>query len=166
MSPPETLAEVLALVEGDPTLAPTRRRDLASALRTLARVARAEPAATPATFPALRALSAGKVPAALGLSPKRWANVRADAAAALRHAGVAPGAPRSAAPLPEPWRALLAALPDRAARLGLARLARHCAAAGVALEAVDDAVLEGFRARLEAGTLVPDPGRVHRRACR
>ena len=105
MTPPETLADVLARLGADPGLAPTRRRDLASALRTLARVARADPAATPATFPALRALAAGKVPAALGLSPKRWANVRADAAAALRHAGVAPARPSAAASLPEPWRA-------------------------------------------------------------
>ena len=109
MTPPETLADVLARLGDDPGLAPTRRRDLASALRTLARAARADPAATPATFPALRALAAGKVPAALGLSPKRWANVRADAAAALRHAGVAPEGRRPAATLPEPWRALRAA---------------------------------------------------------
>ena len=166
MTQPETLADVLARLGADPGLAPTRRRDLASALRTLARAARADPAATPATFPALRALAAGKVPAALGLSPKRWANVRADAAAALRHAGVAPEGRRPAATLPEPWRALRAAMAgDVALRCGLARLVAFCADRGIAPGAVDDAALEGFRAWLEAGTLVPDPGRVQRRAC-
>ena len=54
---------------------------------------------------------------------------------------------------------------DVALRCGLARLVAFCADRGIAPGAVDDAALEGFRAWLEAGTLVPDPGRVQRRAC-
>lgn len=163
--PPATLAEVLRLVAADPALGPTRRRDLASALRALARLARRDPADVPAAFPALRALVGGRAAAGLGLSAKRWANVRADAAAALRHAGVAPPRRRLAAHLPEPWKALRAGVDDEAVQRGLARFLGYCADRGVAPEGVDEQTFAAFRDWLEQGTLVPDPARLHRRAC-
>lgn len=165
MRPPETLAEVLRLVEADLDLTPTRRRDLASALRAVARIARQDLAAVPASFAHLRALTAPHTAATLGLSAKRWANVRAELAFALRRVGIAPRQRRLAAHLPEPWKGLRAGVRDEAIQRGLARFLGHCADRGVAPGAVDEATFAGFLAWLEEGTLVPRPTVLHRRAC-
>jgi hypothetical protein len=58
MRSPETLAEVLRLIEADQDLSPTRRRDIASALRAIGRIAHQDLAAIPASFAHLRTLTA------------------------------------------------------------------------------------------------------------
>jgi hypothetical protein len=158
LRPPETLAEVLRLVEADPDLGPTRRRDLASALRAVARIARRDLAAVPAGFAHLRALTAPHTAAALGLSAKRWANVRAELAFALASRRRRPAPPPARRP---PARAVAGACarPCATRRSSAASPASwaYCADRGVAPEAVDEATFAGFRAWLEEGTLVPDP---------
>ena len=58
MRSPETLAEVLQLIEADLNLSPTRRRDIASALRAIGKIAHQDLAAMPASFAHLRTLTA------------------------------------------------------------------------------------------------------------
>lgn len=164
MRSPETLAEVLRLIEADQDLGPTRRRDLASALRAIGRIAHRDLAAMPASFAHLRTLTAPHTATSLGLSSKRWANIKAELASALRRAGIAPHRRRLAAHLPEPWRTLRTAVQDEAIRRGLARFLGYCADREIAPEAVDGGTFEGFLAWLEAGTLVPKPLALHRRA--
>ena len=121
MRSPETLTEVLQLIEADLDLSPTRRRDLASALRAIGRIAHQDLAAMPASFAHLRTLTAPHTAATLGLSAKRWANIKAELAFALRRVGIAPRQRRLAVHLPEPWWSLRAAVRDEAIQRGLAR---------------------------------------------
>ena len=112
MRSPETLAEVLRLIEADQDLSPTRCRDLASALRAIGKIAHQDLAAMPASFTHLRTLTALHTAVGLGLSPKRWANIKAELASALRQVGIAPRRRRLAAHLPEPWWSLRAGVRD------------------------------------------------------
>jgi integrase len=164
MRSPETLAEVLLLIEADLDLSPTRRRDLASALRAIGKIAHQDLAAMPASFTHLRTLTAPHTAAGLGMSPKRWANVRAELAFALRRVGIAPRQRRLAVHLPEPWWSLRAGVRDEAIQRGLARFLAYCADHTIAPEAVDEGTFQSFLAWLEAGTLVPKPLALHRRA--
>jgi integrase len=159
---PETLAEVLQLIEADLDLSPTRRRDLASALRAIGKIAHQDLAAMPASFAHLRTLTAPHTAVALGLSAKRWANVRAELAFALRRVGIAPRQRRLAVHLPEPWWSLRAGVRDVAIQRGLARFLAYCADHTIAPEAVDEGTFQGFLVWLEAGTLVPKPLALHR----
>ncbi len=126
MRSPETLAEVLRLIEADLDLSPTRRRDLASALRAIGKIAHQDLAAMPASFAHLRTLTTPHTAPGLGLSAKRWANIKAELAFALRRVGIAPRR-RLAAHLPEPWWSLRAAVRDEAIQRGLARFLAYCA---------------------------------------
>ena len=70
-----TLAEVIETVRTHPDLAPTRRRDLISALRTTARLCHMSPAQLPAEPRDLRHRLRDLHPAAVGMSGKRFRNV-------------------------------------------------------------------------------------------
>jgi hypothetical protein len=161
---PDTLAEVLRLIEADLDLSPTRRRDLASALRAIGKISHQDLAAMPASFAHLRTLTAPHTAAGLGMSPKRWANIKAELAFALRRVGIAPRRHRFAIHLPEPWRTLRAGVRDVAIQRGLARFPAYCADHGIPPEAVDEETFRGFQAWLAQGTLVPKPADLHRRA--
>lgn len=74
-TPLPTLAELRARVLADETLPLARRRDMASALASLAK-ALGQPAETVLADPvSLRPRLAGLTPAMVGLKPGRWRNV-------------------------------------------------------------------------------------------
>lgn len=165
-APAATLADVLIALA---RLEHAGRQDLAdlrSAVRTVARVLGLPPAAVTAHPGALGRLLAGVVPAAHGLRPARWRNVRSLLGKALDLAGadLLPG--RAVEPLPPAWRVLADRLPTKAARIALSRLMRFCSARGLVPAAVDDAVLERFHQALVAGSLVRKPQQAHRDAVR
>ena len=83
-----SLADVIARLAADSSLALPRQREMTSALRTLARWFDAEPASVPADPRTLRLRLATLSPASGGISTGRWNNVRSLALAALRQAGV------------------------------------------------------------------------------
>ena len=162
---PQTLADVRQRMAADQALGPIRRRDLISALTSFASHTRTELDATPASFTAVRGLAARVMPGGLGVSAKRWANIKAELAFALRHVGVRPRTRLIPARLPAAWKSLHEGMPDRAVRFGLSRFIGFCTEHGLLPEAVDDNVLERFRDWLETGTLVDRPAAVHQRAC-
>ena len=162
---PQTLADVRQRIAADQGLRPVRRRDLVSALTSFATHTRTELDTVQASFTAVRVLAARVMPGGLGVSAKRWANIKAELAFALRHVGVRPRPGRPASHGSAPWQALQAAIPDLPMRFGLARFVTFCANQAILPGMVDDAVLERFHASLREGTLVADPARVHRVAC-
>lgn len=84
-----TLADCIVRIEAETGLTPTRRRDPASGLRRLAAALRVDPTLIPAELRWLQPRIAAIVPAALGLTDKRWSTIVSDAKAGLALCGCA-----------------------------------------------------------------------------
>ena len=165
--PPElTLADLATLAQADSTLPETRRRDVASDLRTFAREGGRQPAAVPATVDAARELIQAMRRQPLGVSRKRWANIRANVGFALaRYRGVPEQHWESGRQLQGPWLELRNAITENeeGVRIQLSRLFRYFNLMDIAPEQVSTATFAAFRDWLVTSTLVTDPAWLFRR---
>ena len=93
-----TLADVMIAIEARDDLPPRLRRDLVSAVRKVPEMLGRAPAQLLANLPDLRRQLDRLHPVALGISPKRLANLRADLARALKTAGASSQRNRSSSP--------------------------------------------------------------------
>lgn len=154
-----TLAEAIERITADAELSATRRRDLASALRTIARALGHPPEILPASVHWLRPRLERLHHAQLGLSAKRWRNVVSDAIAALRHLGLAQQVARdSAEPLPPEWMHMAAAIRDvPALHRGLSRFIGFCARLGIQPHDVSDETVAAYHTALDEGLLLKRP---------
>jgi hypothetical protein len=124
-----TLADVLAAVNAA-GLAERRRQDMASAVRTVARLLDRRLDDIPADPRALALRLKTITPLAGGLSPGRWNNIRSLFRAALEL--VRPMMKgRSTTPLSPAWQVLADRLPTRADRMALSRLMRWLSGKGI-----------------------------------
>ena len=139
-----TFADALAAIATWTDLDEQRRRDLASALRSAARMLGLPLAAIPAEPAWLNERLFQHTPATFGITLGRFRNIVSGLRAVLRRLGTHSPDRRSRSDQPAAWQAPLAAVPRPGQRGALAALARYCAAAGIAPEAVDDAVLAAF----------------------
>ena len=129
---PTTLEDVLCVVTRSQALTPRQQQDMASALRTLARLLSRPLSCFPCDLPSVRRLLEGIAPARYRISRRRWANVRSLVFKAIELAGVPRLPGRSGEPLSLAWLRVLAPLlspvPCRAAALREELLAaEHCA---------------------------------------
>lgn len=155
-----TLQNVLDRLAGA-DLGESRRRDLRSAVTSYAKLVGKEPAMIPLDLPELRQTLDRLVPAEAQVSPKRWANLRSDLAAAIDASGLVSMLKTAGVPVEPVWETLLAGSPQRV-RAGLSRFARWASLRRVAPPAVSDAVIARFVVELELGTLVRSLGALHR----
>lgn len=81
-------SDLIAKLQSDTTLTPTRKRDLISALRRAAKALGRPIETIPADPTWLRPRLQRIVPAGIGLSVKSWSTVRSGLQAALAHAGI------------------------------------------------------------------------------
>jgi integrase len=164
--PALTLAGVLAALARPEHAGRRDLADLRSAVRIAARTLGLPPESVTAHPGTLGRLLANVAPAAHGLRPARWRNVRSLLGKALQLAGadLLPG--RAVDPLLPSWRELAGRLETKAARIALGRLMRFCSAHGLGPEAVDDAVLARFHQALVEGSLARKPQQAHRDAVR
>lgn len=162
---PPTLADLLDRVLQDERLSPDRRRDVGSALRTLARALRREPAAIPANPRFLQAKLKELSPAAAGLSPRRWANVRSLVSATLMDAAITSLPGRRLTPLSPAWQRLYDVLPSERLRNALSRFIGACSVAGIEPDQVDDAVMDRYRDDLLERSLLKNPRKIHQVTC-
>src|ERR1700733_6228471 len=79
-----SLADLDAAPEKNPPLSPTRRRDLRSAARRVARLIGEESAQIPLDLAALRRRLAACLPAAAGITDKSFANIKSGFLAAVK----------------------------------------------------------------------------------
>ena len=150
-----SLADVRALVNAEFT--GTRRRDLLSGFNTLARVMSIDLSHIRATPKAVRTLLARRNAVELGLTERRWRNIRSSVVSAVRKFGAVPSTITQRAPINAEWTDLLGRAIAKHHRHGLARLARFCSAMAISAEAVDRATLLGFYEALVAEDLVWNP---------
>lgn len=156
-----TLAGVLADLERPGKLSATRLRDLRSAVKRVATLLGDEPAAIPLDIGAISARLAAVNPVAVGMTAKRFANIRSDFLAAAKGSGVRSKSERKS-PLSPAWVDLFERLSGRRARIGLSRLARYASARGVAPKDINDEVIGDFIAAVREGSLCPQPTVLHR----
>ncbi|USQ74426.1 hypothetical protein NF552_24195 (plasmid) [Roseomonas mucosa] len=150
---PLTVAMALAEVARWDDLTPTRRRDLASALRGVCRLADLPPAAVELSPVFLRERVFDRTATHHGVKRPTMCTLRSALRYVLRRLGLMDPAD---APLSPAWRAALAGLPAYRP-YGLIAFARFCSVRGVAPEAVDDAALADFEAWLTERNLTPKP---------
>ncbi|MDT8351883.1 tyrosine-type recombinase/integrase [Roseomonas mucosa] len=154
---PLTVAMALAEVARWDDLTPTRRRDLASALRGVCRLAGMDPrsqAAEAELTPAfLRERVFDRSATHHGLSRGAMTTLRSNLRAALERLEIIDPLE---GPLSPAWVAAMARL-GQFQRYGLIAFARFCTRQDVAPEAVDEAVLAGFEAWLVTRSLNPKP---------
>lgn len=159
-----TFADVIARLLADPN-PPRRRGQMISALRTVARLLNADPAAVPAEPNPLRKKFESISPTAAGMRRGRWYNVRSLTLSALKHAGIQVMRGRAHTPLAADWELLRAGLADAKSRHGLSRLMSFCTERGVSPGAVDAATFAQFKAALENDSIVRKTKTVYRTAC-
>ena len=152
-----SLADVLAAVQ-IATLPARRRQEVASAVRTIARVLEKPLERIPAS-PRLLAVRLSEIaPRAFGISTRRWNNVRALARAALALVQpVSPGRQRNV--LSPAWKVLADRLETRSVGISLSRLLRFCSARDIDPATVCQGTFDEFRLFL-SDTLLKDPDRV------
>ena len=161
---PAFLEDVLLAVQDCPGLLVSRRRDLVSAVRRIAGLLDADPAHLPGSLVELRPRLNRVMPAAHGLSPKTWQNLRSNLTAAIKAAGGA-GAPRRSRRSPA-WQRLRALLPNKRMQNGLARFLTYCDREGVSPDQITDEIADRFARELINSTLVTNPQDLYRRVCR
>ncbi len=150
-----SLADVLADCEA--TLPGTALRDTRSAFRFLADKCGVDLAATLARPQEVRLTFAPLSPTRLGISEKRFANIRSLVSSAVARFGMRRTWITREIPLDEAWCDLLARIPDREHRWGLSRLACYCTVKGIEPADVGPETLRGLHAALVAESLSKDP---------
>ncbi|MFL6305083.1 MAG: tyrosine-type recombinase/integrase [Candidatus Sulfotelmatobacter sp.] len=158
-----TLAHVLARLKHKNALGETRRRDLLSAVKGVARLLGDEPQAIPLQMAAISGRLGQVNPVAIGISCKRLANIRSDFMAALRLVGAVPVKTGRTSTLSRDWVDFFGRLASRRAHIGLSRLARFASVAGIAPKEVTDDVISNFIRSLNAHSLCPRPTVLHRK---
>lgn len=101
-----TFADLIALLNSDQGLKPTRRRDMVSGLRRVAKALGCPPQDVPCHGRWLQPRLAKVAPAALNLSVKGWQNAVSDARAAMVHAGIVERRDNRFTDLAPTWKAL------------------------------------------------------------
>jgi integrase len=157
-----TLAALLTALERSEVLSATRRRDLRSAVKRVASLLGNEPSAIPLDMDAIGCRLRTVTPIGLGITAKRFANIRSDFVVAVRASGLMPTMAKGKSVISSAWRELFKRLSGRRAHLGLSRFARYASAKGIEPGAVNDEVIVGFIAAVRGESLHRSPNRLHR----
>jgi integrase len=161
-SSPPTLATVHNALDHPHGLSATRLRDLRSGVSCVAELLGNEPSAIELSLEKIQACLASVNPAAVGMTSKRFTNIRSDFLAAVRASGVIPIKLDSKAALSSEWSDLLGGLSKRH-QLGLLRLARHLSNQGIRPGEMKDKVIAEFIVAVREGSLHKQPKVLHRK---
>jgi integrase len=124
-----------------------------------------EPSAIPLSMEKIQAGLAAVNPVAIGVTPKRFANIRSDFLAAVKASGVIPIKLDGKAELSPAWSELLQSLSKRH-HLGLLRLARYLSSRGIKPGKINDQVIAEFILAVREGSLHKKPKVLHRQVSR
>jgi integrase len=136
-------------------MADRRRQDMASAIKTMARLLGHVPADIPLDLRALNARLKHLSPLAAGISTARWHNVRSLLRAALALAGPLMRG-RTTEPLSGAWEVLQGRIRVHSDRIKLSRLLRWLSGQNLTPERVTEADLAGFHQSLAEEALIRD----------
>lgn len=155
-----TFAAILEKLEADPDLSKSRRRDLISGMRRVAKRLGRPLDEVPADPKWLQPRLSKIAPAALGLTVKSWQNAVSDARAAMAWVGIVKPRNRHIDDLAPAWRALwLAVLASKDKTLipGLCRFIHFLSSLAVAPDAVTQAHADAFLTAVTADEITKRP---------
>ena len=161
-APAKTLADALISVERNNDLSHSRRRDLRSAVMRVAALIGDIPSRIALDLPAISTRLAGVSPMAVGMTAKRYSNIRSDFLAAIKASNLASIVSWRKSPLAPAWRQLFASLAPKRAHLGLSRFARYASVRGIDPRAVTDEIIADFVAAVREQSLHGAPNWLHR----
>ncbi|MEM7519088.1 MAG: hypothetical protein AAF368_19455, partial [Planctomycetota bacterium] len=144
-------SELMELLEADEGLLPTRRRDMKSSLRRVAKALDRPLERVPANTRWLQPRLHDVSPAAQGLSRKTWSNALSDLRGAMVHLGIVDRAKRCVEDLSPEWKALwqkVLAAQDLTLRTSLPRFVHFLDRLEVPPTDVDETHAEAFREAL------------------
>ena len=148
-----TLGDVARAVAARADLPATRKRDLLSAINRIAALLDRRPEMLELDLVALRKALEKISPAAHGLKPKTFQNIKSDFLAAIEVSGLAIQGRTIHRTLAPAWIAVWPLLQVKRHRVNLSRLARYCSSHGIDPAAVTDQTMADFIAFLETSTL-------------
>ena len=162
-----SLGDLRRQIEARHDLPLLRRRDMASAIRTLAGWFNLPEENVPASAKYIRERLVRVHAITASVSPRRIQNVRSLVLAAMREVGLSTKLASYAAPFSAEWQRLWELLHGNTyAKSELSRFQRYCSAQGIAPEAVTDAVSAQFLAAIDAESLIANPKTRHQSMCR
>ena len=162
-----SLATLKERVEEDQSVELLRRREICSAITTVAKWLNMPPEMIPAAMSYLRPRLGGLHPLQLGVSDRRIQNVRSLLLSAFRIAGISTKLAPYTAKMSPAWQQLWDLMEgDRYGRTELSRLFRYCSANGIVPSDLSDAISFDFLTALEAESLIKKPKVRHQSVCR
>lgn len=163
-TPAPKMDQVLTAILSRPDLSLSKRQEFESALRSLEKWAGQSLKDIPATVEDLRNLYGRMLPAALGIRPKTFANVKSLSLSAVAKSELVPGIFHHHAKRPKPpeWAELWNRLRLPVQQNSLSRLVNWCGRAGIAPQEVNSKVIERVMADMAQASLRPNQYQVHR----
>jgi integrase len=139
-----SFVEAMAAIEGTNDLPARTRSHWICSLRQIAKAMDKPLEIIPARWTAVHFAIAGLHHARVGSTPKTLANHKSNARAALLWFAQETKLPRRGTPLTAEWNTLRSKLAHQHSRAALSSLMRYCSAQGVAPNAVDETIIDGF----------------------
>ena len=159
--------DLIGKLNQETDLFPTRLRDMASALRRIAKALGLPPEDVPCDPRWLQPRLKKIAPAAHGLTLKSWQNVVSDARGAMAHFGIVKRRQRRNTDLTPKWRALwkvVLASNDPTLAPSLSSFVYFLSCSGVSPEDVSDKVALDYKKGLEDNEISRSPDRAYRAA--
>jgi hypothetical protein len=161
-SAPATFADVMERIQAVDELTKSRRRDLLSALRSMAKFFGMRPEDIPANTNWLRHRLRQFHPKQAGISEKYLANTKSAVLAALKLTGSNNTHTAWQPKMNDAFQALYDAIPDLLQGYKLSRFFRWCSGQGLSPDQVNDTEVEAFEDAVIKSTLVNNPSKVAR----
>ena len=162
-----SLATLKERVEEDRSVELLRRREICSAITTVAKWLNMPPEMIPAAMSYLRPRLGRLHPIQLSVSERRIQNVRSLLLSAFRIAGISTKLAPYMAKMSPAWQQLWDLMEgDTYGRTELSRLFRYCSANGIVPSDLSDAISSDFLTALEAESLIKKPKVRHQSVCR
>jgi hypothetical protein len=150
-----SLSDAIVHIEQSEALSVDQRSHWTCSMRFVARALDRPPSLIPARWMAVRPRLEELHPTQLGVTPKTFANHRANVRATLNWFCAEKNVPRRGNPLSAQWSGLWASIGSVPIRKQLSRFLRCLSVQGISPETVDDAVVEAFLDDWKKTGLIP-----------
>jgi len=159
-SAPQTFEDVIEFIQTMNKLSKSRRRDLISALRSMAKFFDLRPGEVPANANWLRQRLRQFHPKQAGIGDKYFANVKSAILAALKLTGANNKKTAWQPPMNDAFKNLYDQIPDRLLGYKLSRFFRWCSHQNLSPDQLTDGIIEQFEQMIVNETFHKNPAKV------
>lgn len=158
---PNTLADVLTLLEADVRLSADKKRNWRSAIKRLADLSGRHVSSIPASVEAVRDLINAVVVPRHVMSERSWSNLKSSVKAALAFVDVTANRRKRYTDMLPEWQVLRAVAHERMLFPRISAFMHYCSERGLSPEVVTQQTFEAFREDLLATRISGDPEKVY-----